>query len=495
MRGVTRWVVLLPLAIIAAYAVLLPLGEWQMDEFVLLHGLQQQGFAYVAARLQTWSPRPLSELILWLYQLCVARLDRPLITSILAFLWLLLLGAAFAASRWPRLRGPRLHGADAVAIPTPIAPGLAVAALVACYLLLGKPGVFYWPAGAIAYVPTLAAATFAAVAVGLVPDIEAWSVRARAVLCAALVIAASSSEMGAMFVLLNGTGQMLRSVVATWPRSPQPGARNIGSLVKTAWVWLLPGTIAALLLVTFRQHRAGTHEAIPAMVPTLHELPASLAAGARKFAQELIGVPMGPGGAWLGAAIKLCLFLGFRPRLTGIAYRSRGTSLIQSAALLGAGFFSVVFAYWQFGAACCERHETMRQCFIVLALFAAACAVPVNASPSGKHDWLRSERLQAALLALPLLVLTATRAPDLAHGYTRIPATIAARAATWRSGLACCTSVMEWYNPPHAQLMTAYALRPGIYARLPPGTAPGDPTARDASDILVFFGKSSLLVH
>lgn len=486
----TRWIVVFPVAIIAAHAALLPLGAWQMDEFVILHGLREHGLAYVAARLRDWSPRPLSELMLWLYQLYVARLDRPLITSFLACLWLLLLGAALVASRWPRLRG---GGADVT--PTPIAPGLAVAALIACYLLLERPSVFYWPAGAVAYVPTLAAVTFAAVAVGLAPDIEVWSVRARAMLCAALVVAASSSEMGAMFVLLNCTGQIVFSILAMRHRISQAGTRNIGPLVRTVWVWLLPGSIAALLLVTFGDHRAGTREAIPIAVPTFHDLPASLQAGAWKFADELVGLPVKPGGAWLGAAIKLCLFLGFRPRLTGAAHRSRATSLIQSAALLGAALFSIVFAYWQFGAACCERHETMRQCFIVLGLFAAACALPIQASPGSEHGWLRSESLQAALLALPLLVLTAFRVPDLAHGYTRIPATIAARAATWRSGLACCASAMDFHNPPHAALMTTYALRPGFYPRVPLGIVPGDPNARDASDILVFFGKSSLQVH
>jgi hypothetical protein len=469
---------------------LLPLGEWHMDEFVILHGLQQHGLAHVAERLRDWSPRPLSELILWLYGLCVARLHRPLIAGFLASLWLLLIGAAVVASRWPRLCGARPG-----AIREPIAPGLAVATLVACFLLLARPGeVFYWPAGAAAYLPTLAAVTFAVVAVGLAPDVAVWSLRARAALCTALAAAASSSEMGAMFVLLNCGGQVVRSLHATWRRSPPPDTANIGARFGTPWLWLLPGAIAALLLVTFGHHRAGTHEAVAMAVPTVHDLPASLSAGAREFGSELIGDPMKPDWAWLGAALKLLLFLGFRPRLAGTANGPRATSLIQSAALLGAGLFSVVFAYWQFGAACCERHETMRQCCIVLALFAAACALPVQASPGSARDWLRSEPLHAALLAFPLLVLTALRVPELRHVPTLIYPTVAARDATWRSGLACCTSAMEFRNPPYAPLMTAYALRPGRYERLPPGT-PGDVSARDASAILLFFGKSSLLVH
>lgn len=480
MRGVTRWLVLLPAAVIAAYAALLPLGEWQMDEFVLLHGLQEHGIAFVAERLQNWSPRPLSELILWFYHLCVVRLDRPLITSFLAGLWLLLLAAAFVASRWPRIAGARSGGA-------PPMQGLAVATLIACFLLLEKPGVFYWPAGAVAYLPTLAGVTFVIVAITLAPDIALWRFRARVALCTGLLVALCSSEMGAMFVLLGCAGQVLRLILA-----------HRGSPTRTMGIWLLPAAVAVLLLVTFGRHRAGMHETVPAVVPTLHHLPASVGAGLARFGDELLGIPVNLEGTmvlWLGAALKACLFQGFRPRLTEAADRSRVTGLIQCAALLGAALFTVVFAYWQFGAPCCERHETMRQCFIVLALFAAAGALPIRLAPNGRRQWLRSEPLQAALLVLPLLVLGALRLPELMEDYTHIRATVMARDATWRSGSACCDSAMDFYDPPHTALVTSYALRPGRYARLPPGTEPSDPNARDASDILAFFGKSSLLVH
>ena len=485
--------VLLPAAIVAVYAALLPLGSWQMDEFLILNGYRERGVSYLAERVGGWSPRPLSELLLWLYQRCADWLHWHLIAVFLGGLWLLLVGAAMAAASFPRFRGVRPRDA-----PSPIAPGLAVAALLASYFLLGKPGeVFYWPAGSAAYMPTLAGTTFAVVALALAPDIELWSGGARAALCAGLLIAACSSEAGAIFALLNGGGQVLRPLIPRAGQSPLPRASGIDPFLGAAWAWVLPAATAAFVLAMFSRNRAGTTEAVAMVAPTLHDLRASLGIGVRQFGHELIGVPMNIGGAavlWLGAAIKLGLFLGFRPRLAGTGYRSGTACLIQSAALLAAALFTLVFAYWQFGAPCCERHETIRQCFVMLALFSAACALPVRPVAGGRRDWPGSDALPAALLALPLLVLFALRAPVLRADYARVPDTVAALSETWRSGLACCTDRMDFYNPPDATLVTAYSLRPGIYGRLPPGAAADTPDARDASSILAFFGKSSLLV-
>ena len=132
--------IIVSLATLLAFVGLIPLGRWH-DEYLTLHDYHQGGIGFLWARLLHWSPRPLSELLIYFYGLTVYRVGLPLIGAFIAPFWILLI----AAILWPVLRGRQ---------------GLLPACVLLAMLLLGHPvaEVFYWPFGVVAYLPTLTAA-------------------------------------------------------------------------------------------------------------------------------------------------------------------------------------------------------------------------------------------------------------------------------------------------------------------------------------------------
>jgi hypothetical protein len=69
---------------VVAFAGLLPYGHWQPDEFQNLVSWRRDPAHFFWARLTTWSPRPISELLVYSYLGAVDTFHRPLIGEALA---------------------------------------------------------------------------------------------------------------------------------------------------------------------------------------------------------------------------------------------------------------------------------------------------------------------------------------------------------------------------------------------------------------------------
>ena len=114
---------------ILAHAALLPLGRWYPDEFIQFANHRALGWQAVADRILHWSPRPFSELLLFLYSTAVFWAEIPGVAVVLAVGWTGVLVLLLAASR--------IAG---IGLALPIC-------LVAASLLVSQPGeVWYWPA-------------------------------------------------------------------------------------------------------------------------------------------------------------------------------------------------------------------------------------------------------------------------------------------------------------------------------------------------------------
>jgi hypothetical protein len=207
-------------------------------------------------------------------------------------------------------------------------------------------------------------------------------------------------------------------------------------------------------------------------------LPVSFIAALPSFAREAAGI----GGMPLpvGFMIKLLLLICLPTGNPG-TQRDRRLGVIWGVALLLAAFTSVVLAYHQFGLLCCERHSTLRQAMVLLALATFTGLLGGMVRPS-----------RQLLLAVVLAVLFAVRLGPLAGDWRRLGAVVAARQANWEAAT----------GPGHAMTLVVVGgghitngdgLRTGTFRR-PSGAAMGD-TPWYAWGIMARFDKHALTIE
>ena len=428
-------------AIILAHALLIPMGSWRVDEYHDFGLFRDRGWSYFVERLLTWSPRPLSETLVGLYFLAEQGLRRQLLVPFLAVMWAPLLIGPLLFLRQVRTRGQGLAGA-------------VIATSVLALFLLGHPvaEMLYWPMGAVAYATTLAAIAAIAfqVAAGLWdrPGGRRWGVVFA--LCAA-----GSAELGAIFAIYIAIAMIALHL------TDRVGTRS------EARLWLLPLLlgIAVMLLLALGRGRLEEHVIYRGMEPNLRHLGhplASLHRALSTYAREIVvlsGTEKGLAAFALGFVVKALAFTGFLGCLVCLGYDRPGwnqpgrassdqTSPDQTrldrpqrpllvAAILSLQatiFTSIAGSYYKFGLVCCERHDTVRQCMIVLTLMAGAALAAAYLPP--RRPKLLTAGPGALLLALALLILTIQRAPDLAAAYQARPTIVAIRHDNWNAGTA-----------------------------------------------------------
>lgn len=420
-RG-TPWVEIavigLAAIIIAAFAGLIPMGAWRVDEYHDFGLYRLRGWSFFFERLLTWSPRPLSEVIAGIYYLAEEGTGRQLLSPFLAVLWL------------PLLLGPVLHVWRGR--PDAVRPRLLVAAVILCFFLLGHPvaEVFYWPMGSVAYATTLAAIgalTFQVI------DGRWVSGQGRAFCVIALLCAASSAELGAIMsiyfafimIMLHVTGRIGA------PADSRP--------------WFVPLALgivvmAALALGRGRLDENIVHRGILPNPTYLRHPFASLLRTFPTYFRQLItldGVGVGRRAFAWGILIKGGLCTGLlaviwaapTPKATRQTRWALGGLLL---ALQATFFTSIAGSYYKFGLVCCERHDTMRQCILALSILSA---VTLIASLLPRVE--RPERLSiggAAILGVTLMVTLVRELPDLQKAYAAWPTVVSVRHANWESG-------------------------------------------------------------
>jgi hypothetical protein len=392
--------------VILAHAGLIPAGQWQGDEYITLSAYRLGGLSHLRDQLLGWSPRPVSELLIFLYGRAVDAWRQELITPVLAGCWgLVALGGL-------------------VALPPlgPTAPWrwLILLGLLALLLLVRRPGeMFFWPIGALAYLPTLAGITCTAL-------IVVRGVPARRALCAlALLVAAGSTEVGAMFVLAFSALTGLTELAAGWPKGLPARLSRAGGM---AW-WAAPLLASMVVLALLAQGRgAGTEEMGPGVAG--HQLLPSAGLGLRDALAELGRgpAPWLSAWAWLtiaGAGLACCL------GRVSVGPAEAVPLLTFVLAALCAVWGSAATAWFHFGMLCCERHATFRGDLLVL----AALALAGLAAARNERFWRHVPAATGpALLAAAVLIGSLARLPNLAADYRQLPARIAARRDNLASG-------------------------------------------------------------
>jgi hypothetical protein len=416
-RGLAPVGVIVCLIIFIAYLALVPAGHWQTDEYLTLRSIRDGGLDFLVLRLKSWSPRPLSELLIYLYAQAVAAWSKPLIGEVLAPLWLVLLACATAPSLATRKRRA-----------ASLAASLLVPLSIVCMFLLGHPvsEIFYWPMASMAYLPTLAA--IAAIH-GLTEYADLDRASTRPCILIALLVAALSTEVGAMFVF----AYTLTALVTMGRDSQRRHGRSL-------FYWLaLPLAASTLVLYSLVHGRVSANSEAFGDALYVHQLWPSVLAALPHAAWEFVSADslnIDARHLLFGAMTKLAFFIGiFRLSRRSTACHARQRARIALAlaafALVPITLFT---AYYQFGSmACCERHATFRQCMVFIGLAASAsflATLTAKATWPARHGWLKGE--MALLVAL--VVGLAGSTGRLIHDHARFTALLSGREETWQSG-------------------------------------------------------------
>jgi hypothetical protein len=457
-------------AIFVAYAGLIPLGQWQADEFNYFASLQQGLLPAFLARLQ-WSPRPVAELLLGAYGTAANHAHRPLTALLLAPLWTALLLSALAVPLHEYRRRVSIY--------------LATIALLAGFLTGGPIfEVFYWPAAAVAYLPTLSA-TLWLVLLTLGGGSSSPSMR-RAIL-ACLIIAALTSEVGAIFVacycaMQAGVAILLRlsrrQTLVTWHL-------QLG--------WILPGILAVGVLLASASNRLIVVEESTVASASLNHPAASALFAARRLLEEILGFAAGvprASSALAGFLASLLLAMGFAllwSRASSGNRYVRREALIIVAALVVAAWVSLAASYYHFGHAGGQRYETLRRCWMLLVF--AAIAVIACGSERCRPICLRMQAWRLGPIFLLAGVLLPWHASPLLREYSGYHTTTACVAQTFKSGFASGPA-MIFLVPRFGGVLTPATLAPGSYSPSAPHTE-----YDFAAYILRYFSKQLMVVR
>ena len=465
------------LAIVLVYLGFVPLGQWQSDEYEYFGKLNLGVGSAVLNRLW-WSPRPASEFVYGIYGLLANHFQRPLTGLFLACPWLGFMVCACGTSMWSSGTGrPRL-------------PGLLIGLGLATAFLTSDPlfQVFYWPAGAVAYLPTLSATLllFLQVMSGALA-----TSRGRWLCGACLMVAALSTEIGAILAVCFGALQ----AAAILP-SRHKEKTDLPSTV--VW-WLLPATLGVAVLWWAAVHRLPVPGSGLSLGMGNEGGPVLRLIGAgRELLFELLGFsPTAKHSlSAIPALLSRLLIAVSVARLwsscNGAANpekpRPQRGMILLAAAFLAACFCILFATYPEFALAGSERYETVRRCWILMAF--AGLAVAAFQTERGHRMLVRLRQSNLAPVLLVIGVLLPWHVSPLLREYRVYASVLRATGEGFRSGYRPNAQQMTFIIPPNRGVITPQMLSPGTYTRTSP------PTENDyARNMLQYFRKEVLVVQ
>lgn len=373
------------LFLIFAFAGMLGAASWQFDEYFALDYFQKEGFRFFWHRLTTWSPRPFSELLVYLYASIVNLTKMQLIPFVMGLLWGSLLLSISLNIIW--FKETSIQNAIRLLFATlPIL-------LTLCSTKTGE--LFYWPFGSLAYMPTLSALVvmFAILTWGNIDSYALpWTI--------SCLILAASSEMGAFFILF--FSGFITLIYFFQKKISQP-ATIIWLKLQIPALLISIGVVLGLIFGRLgNKHETHTdpeasHNILTSIFATLPEFLTQLISNGT-IENKIEATPI---------LIKLCLGVFVFYLTPGSISNISKKPILASFGLacIATIWFTIFAAFYQFGTLCCERHDSVRYYLSLLfistfAIFAAHCIKNIN--PKLTHT--------LPLLACLILTLYATTA-------------------------------------------------------------------------------------
>lgn len=463
------------LCLLIMYAAQTGLGRWQVDEFLYFASHRDLGWRAYFERLYV-SPRPLSELLIYVYGSAVLTFNQDFVPQALLVLWG---GSLFGVGAAAYATLQRLSGRLSAAIALAISPMM--------FVIQTSPvtEMFYWPVATVAYLPAVAAITSL---VFLLGD-ETGIVRRRGWCCTALLVSALSHEIGAAFSIGFGLASGALALLAAREKRRAPAVRDV---VAALW-WLIPALAGMAVMTGLVVFRSGNVDLGSDTKFYTGRLLASAGIAAWQVLIDVVTTstfPRNIPGIVAAVLQKTVFAIGFA--LIWIRWGRVQPSRWHLALGIGIGggiYFSTLAAYYHYGDLCCERHETARQWLIEL-LFILAMT-PIVAYWSGRRQRLsRLDGWFGPLLLIASLLPVIVQVPGIRSDFQQLGMAQMARGKTWRSGLASGPQ-MQFYMPPDSETMMIHG------TSIPVGTydVAGKPSVTNdlVAGVGAFFGKTSVV--
>ena len=432
--------------LIALHFGLVSIGHWAVDEFIVINSYRNNGWTFFVDRLITWSPRPISEALIWAYACLVNWQHKPFIGVFLAMFWLTLILAPLISFFQIRKRFSQ-HSCGSILFLY-----LFSFALIGFFLLGHDPGeLFYWPIGAAAYLATLSAITvcFFQIALSLT-DTHVG----RILTSLSLIFAAGSSETGAFFAVVFGCLSLIGMSVD----------RVRGSFSQPKIFWCLIPVIVGIGVFGFLIQNRGRNQEAALTAAEHHNIQLSLESALGQTVKEhlVTGQRLSTRGTTLGLLLKVCFFLGMRYcwLSSGIRLPRKQVLLVFAMSTIATTYFSIAASYFAYGEATNDRHHELRQCLIIL-------LITVVALFSGHYHLSTFETrnlqwLGAIFVFVTLAFVVPQRLSALEHDYRIYSVCVENRSKSWESGLSD-GKTMIWYSTPPCRIAKAYMLEAGTY--------------------------------
>ncbi|MBA8902807.1 hypothetical protein [Phyllobacterium sp. P30BS-XVII] len=399
---------------IFAFVGLIPLGRWEMDEIVTTNLFNRLGLEGLEHRILHWSPRPISEIMLYGYLEIAEITDRRHIAKVLLLLWSILitstLSPAFLTAGTDRLKG------------------LAFCAGIVLLCIAGENNydVLYWVQGALAYIPTLSALLFIC-GIILISDLD---IPKKALYIAvALSIVSMCSEVGAFFA-----ASFSCAALFVWLALRCVGLRLSGNYAIRGLIPLLISSVVIHSIVVSRVGASfeifGDHNVAGNFFASLKLSLSTFPYQVFFWGTNVVGGQYAIAGVLPKFGLPISAFFLFR-FMTNTRQDALLAGLLGIAAI-GTAYLSYFASLYQFGMDCCGRHTTMRQALIWISL--AGFAKVLSYVWRGQHsaDPTRSDRLSMIALILTTALPTIFLAKPLVSDYRRYNQMRAEHAAMWR---------------------------------------------------------------
>ncbi len=350
------------LAIYIAHSGLLQLGHWQ-DEFLIFTRYRSSSFAAVVHRVITWSPRPFSESLIYLYFVLSEHAGRPLFAEVLTFTWVLLTVPAcvyILRARTNPVSGNDLALKSYVAISVP----------VLCILNAPLNEMFLWPMGALAYVP---GATSVMALLFVTANDSGFARRTWITLCCCGVLGSFSVEVASVVCGIFFSLSLLSLLVWHDGRNEATGGQ---AAIMSCLVPILSTLLVFILLKT---HRAESGSPLSENLEYVHHGWRSFTAAIPIFLRSLVGSYASgyQATAVFRNAVSSVCYLAGMIALADVfasaksALQTRAFAALAIACFAGS-FISVFATLYQFGVMCCERHDSFRDCLQIIGLASLA---------------------------------------------------------------------------------------------------------------------------
>lgn len=427
------------------YLALIPIGHWQ-DEYYTFNDIITLNHHFIS-RIVHWSPRPVSESLIFLYAEIVRVSHRQMISEALAVMWItLIFGLLSPVFRYQKQSGNTLPSSCILFPP----------ALFCLFLTCSPPAeFFYWPVSSFAYMPVLAAASFI-LGSCLFPVENKKS--SQCFIPLILTLSSLCSECGALFTILFCCCHALPN----WKEFIRPASP------KYNLIWFLPVLSSLLILYALSKGRFGSSGEISNPL-IAHHIFRALSAGCTQFFSEIITpYPDGWGqgtGHFYGALLSKILFFWsiyfiFNPENTDrTTHRSCSALFLLGLSCLSCALSIAIASFYEFGMEGSPRHVTLRQCLIYIGLAALAASL---AAWRSKKPSLRTSYYPVLLLLGAVVVPFSWNINALVQNYKIYGVLYTIHNNNWQSGLRRSES-MIFINTPNAPITGSLQLPPGIY--------------------------------